>query len=124
MLETVLFSDKYRSLIPLVRRTGLIFRLVYITTVHPDINVARVRRRVLAGGHDVPEDKIHERWTRSMDNLAGFAERADRLIVVDNSGQEPVMLALRHLEGALEIHDVDHPASDRLRSLRNTVRLP
>src|SRR5262249_3309258 len=39
VLETVLASDKYRSLVPIARRAGLIFRLVYVTTVHSDINI-------------------------------------------------------------------------------------
>ncbi len=115
VLETVLSSDKYKSLVPVARRMGLIFRLVYVTTASSDINVERVRQRVLAGGHDVPADRIHARWHRSMDNLAWFAARADRLIVADNSGPNLVVLALRHLGGALELHDRAHPASQRLR---------
>jgi predicted ABC-type ATPase len=95
----------------------LIVRLVYVTTTHPDINVARVAQRVLAGGHHVPEDKIRERWQRSMDNLAWFAARADRLVVVDNSGQTLTVLALRHLGGELELLAEQHPVSERLRSL-------
>jgi predicted ABC-type ATPase len=123
VLETVLSSDKYRSLVPAARRAGLIFRLVYVTTMHPDINVARVRQRVLAGGHDVPVDKIRERWQRSMDNLGWFAARADRLVVVDNSGQTLTLLALRHLGGELELHVDGHPASERLRPLVHTHAL-
>ena len=32
-------------------------------------NIARVRRRVLEGGHDVPEREITRRWTRALDSL-------------------------------------------------------
>jgi predicted ABC-type ATPase len=117
VLETVLSSDKYKRLIPIARDIGLIFRLVYVTTATSDINVERVRQRVIAGGHDVPEDRIHARWLRSMDNLEWFAARADRLVVADNSGPSLVVLALRHLGGALELHERTHPASERLRPL-------
>lgn len=120
VLETVLSSDKYQPLIPACRRASLIFRLVYITTKGPEINVARVEQRVRLGGHDVPEDKIRERWHRSMDNLPWFAARADRLVVADNSGDRLQVVALRHLGGILEILDQDHPCSDRLRSLAGT----
>lgn len=120
VLETVLSSDKYQSLVSVARRAGLIFRLVYVTTVHPDINVARVQQRVRAGGHDVPEDRIMKRWARSMNNLPWFAARADRLVVVDNSGQAPRVIALRHLGGPVEIEDGRHPAGARLRSLEDT----
>lgn len=114
VLETVLSSAKYKPLIPAARHAGLILRLVYVTTETSDINVERVRQRVLAGGHDVPEDKIHARWQRSMDNLEWFAARADRVVVVDNSGPNLVVLALRHLGGVLELHERAHPASQRL----------
>lgn len=117
VLETVLSSDKYKPLIPIARDVGLIFRLVYVTTETSDINVERVRQRVIAGGHDVPEDRIHARWLRSMDNLGWFAARADRLVVADNSGPSLVVLALRHLGGTLELHDRGHPAIERLRPL-------
>jgi predicted ABC-type ATPase len=119
VLETVLSSEKYRPLVSLARRAGLIFRLVYLATRNPKINVVRVRQRVLDGGHDVPEDKIHERWHRSMSNLSWFAARADRLIVADNSGPEPVALALRHLGGVVELCEPDHPASRSLAPLSN-----
>ena len=64
---------------------------------------------------EVPEDRIRERWVRSMDNLPWFAARADRLVVVDNSSKELKVLALRHLGGVLELRDAAHPASERLR---------
>lgn len=117
ILETVLSSPKYEALVSVARRSGLIFRLVYVTTESPDISVARVRQRVLDGGHDVPEDKIRDRWERSHNNLSWFAARADRMIVVDNSGVDLKVLALRHLGGVVEIHKENHPASERLNSL-------
>lgn len=52
-----------------------------------------------------------------MRNLPWFAERADRLIVVDNSGEKLKTLAIRHLSGPLEIPDTQHPASDLLAGL-------
>src|SRR5258705_5116418 len=45
--------------------------------------------RVRAGGHDVPTDKIHARWQRSLANLAWFAARASVLWVFDNSNESP-----------------------------------
>jgi predicted ABC-type ATPase len=120
ILETVLSSEKYCSLVQTARRNGLIFRLVYITTVHPDINVARVRQRVLEGGHDVPADRIRERWIRSMNNLAWFAARADRLVVADNSGATLRVLGLRHFGNSLEILTPDHPASRKLEPIVGT----
>ncbi|HRI49822.1 MAG TPA: hypothetical protein PLW65_06535 [Pseudomonadota bacterium] len=99
----------------------MIFRLVYVTTESPDINVKRVAVRVAKGGHDVPEDKIRKRWRESMDNLPWFAARADRLVVADNSAEELQVVALRRRGGVLELLTDDHPCSGRLRSLAGTL---
>jgi predicted ABC-type ATPase len=123
ILETVLSSDKYRRLIRVARSHEMVFRLVYVTTETSRINVGRVAMRVEDGGHGVPEDRIHSRWERSMDNLAWFAARADRLVVWDNSGTSLRVLGVRHLGSALELNDElrHHPAFDRLAELRGMV---
>ena len=43
--------------------------LYYVATDDPDINISRVRNRVQLGGHSVPEDKIVNRYYRSLDFL-------------------------------------------------------
>jgi predicted ABC-type ATPase len=123
ILETVLSSDKYRRLIHVARSHDMVFRLVYVTTETSRVNVGRVAMRVEEGGHDVPEDRIHSRWERSMNNLAWFAARADRLVVWDNSGTSLRVVGLRHLGCALELNDElqDHPAFDRLAALRGKL---
>lgn len=51
----------------------------------PAINVARVRQRVALGGHDVPEDRIVARWSRTMALLPDAVRVAHRAILFDNS---------------------------------------
>lgn len=114
VLETVLSSPKYKPLVTRARTSGLIFRLVYVITESPRLNVERVRQRVRDGGHDVPADRIQARWYRSLKNLEWFIERADRAVVVDNSGTKLRVLGLRHLGGQLELRDRVHPASASL----------
>lgn len=123
ILETVLSSSKYESLVLAAKTMGLLFRLLYVTTVSSTINVRRVRQRTLDGGHDVPRDRIVDRWHRSMDNLPWFASRADRLVVFDNSGPSLKVLALRHLGGPLELRDDEHPAGRRLVPLAGSQTL-
>jgi hypothetical protein len=65
--------------------------LVALATV--DLNIARVRTRVEAGGHDVPEAKIRERWQRSHDNLVSLLPLLDELLVFDNSDIPPLLVA-------------------------------
>jgi predicted ABC-type ATPase len=51
------------------------------------ININRVRLRVAQGGHDVPEDKIVSRYSRSLDLLLPAIRETDRAYVFDNSGE-------------------------------------
>ena len=72
----------------------------------PEMHIQRVRSRVASGGHDIPEDKIRERWVASRINLIRLMPQLARLQVFDNSteadpGQdipEPV-LVLEMVEG-------------------------
>ena len=58
---------------------------VFLGTNHPQINVARVRRRVLEGGHDVPVNEIVRRWSAAWENLLGTWEVFDRIDVLDST---------------------------------------
>ncbi len=67
------------------REVGYLVALIYVTTGNVEINVARVQGRVLQGGHTVPEDKIRERYERSLNLLPRAVEDADDAIVFDAS---------------------------------------
>ena len=68
----------------------------------PELHLARVQARVAAGGHDIPEAKIRERWTASIANLIALLPDLAEVRLFDNSatvapGQpvpDPVPLAL------------------------------
>ena len=50
-------------------RTGYEVHLFYLWLPSPDLAVSRVRHRVEAGGHDVPEPVIRRRFWRSLVNF-------------------------------------------------------
>ena len=62
--------------------------LYFITTSDPLINLQRVRNRVKSGGHNVPEDKIQARYSRTMKNLYSAFKLADRAYFFDNSREK------------------------------------
>src|SRR5580704_4574090 len=70
------------------RNRGFEVVLVYIGTENVEINLARIRNRVLAGGHDVPESDVRRRYQRSFKSLPMAIERADHTILFDNSTEE------------------------------------
>ena len=54
---------------------------------------ARVRNRVLNGGHPVPEDKIISRYHRSLELLPAAVEQSSRAYVFDNSNHARTWIA-------------------------------
>ena len=66
--------------------------------------MARVRARVARGGHDIPENKIRERYDRSRVHLIELMPRLTELRVFDNSfeadpqaGRAPQPTLILHL---------------------------
>ena len=81
-----------------LRRAGFTVHLVFVATSTSAINAGRVARRFLAGGHDVPLDKIHARYLRSLHLMPRAIEEADSADVFDNSGRQPLLCLQRSLE--------------------------
>ena len=92
-VETVLSTDKYRRLVLLAKSLGYEVKLFYVMLDSPQRNIERVRARIMKGGHAVPEDKIVERYWRSLAQLAWFAGHADTVEIYDNSGTAPRIVA-------------------------------
>jgi predicted ABC-type ATPase len=87
-VETTLAGRNYLRMMLEARLGGIEIILVYIGTESVEINLARIRDRVLAGGHDVPEVDVRRRYVRSFRNLPIAVKRADHSILFDNSIEE------------------------------------
>lgn len=90
--ETVMSSPDKVRLLDKAQSLGYRTYLYYVATEDPEINVSRVRNRVLNGGHDVPEDKIRSRYDRSLDLLLDAIKRTNRAYIWDNSGGQEDLL--------------------------------
>jgi predicted ABC-type ATPase len=84
-IETVLSSNKYLPYIQMARAKNYKITMIYVALSSVELNIARVKMRVEAGGHDVPEQKIRDRYQRSLNNLKLFIPFLDNLTVIDNS---------------------------------------
>lgn len=82
--ETV-FS--HPSKVDLVAQATILGYLVHlhVVTVPESLPVARVAARVARGGHDVPAEKIRERYLRLWPLVATARDLADRATFYDNS---------------------------------------
>ncbi|WP_076999592.1 zeta toxin family protein [Variovorax sp. KK3] len=86
-------------------RSGAQVHLWYAGLSSPELHLRRVRARVAAGGHDIPEAKIRERYETSRANLIRLLPHLASLRLYDNSaegdpkaGQRPQPVLLLHME--------------------------
>ena len=95
--ETVLSSNYKLDILRKAKEAGYFIKCVFILTIEPMVNVARVKARVAFGGHDVDKDKIISRYYKSLDNIKLLMELCDILHVYDNT-IEPIRIIRKHKE--------------------------
>jgi len=59
--------------------------LHYVSVNSADQALLRIRNRVALGGHDVPKVDVRRWFARSHANLPGAIERADEVMLYDNT---------------------------------------
>jgi predicted ABC-type ATPase len=84
-VETTLAGETYLRMLRRAHESGYRTRLLYLGTESIEINLARVKARVLKGGHDVPLADQIRRYPRSFKNLPLAVELADECALFDNS---------------------------------------
>ena len=84
--ETVM-SDRSRwlSFFMRAKAAGFQVQLIFISTENPAINVGRVAQRVSSGGHDVPPEKIINRYHKTHAFLPEVLALVDQAMIFDNS---------------------------------------
>jgi predicted ABC-type ATPase len=86
--ETVMSHPSHLEHMRQARVAGFQVHLFFVGTEHPTLNVQRVKERVEKGGHDVPEDRIRERWHKTMDQLSDAVAASDHAELFDTSYEE------------------------------------
>jgi predicted ABC-type ATPase len=83
--ETTLGGKTITNLLDKALAEGIEVRIWYVGLDSVERHIARVRSRVAQGGHDIPEEKIRERYTQSRLNLIRLLPRLTELLLYDNS---------------------------------------
>lgn len=84
--ESTLAARSYVPWIERLRTDGYNFQLMFLWLRSADLAVQRVRARVRAGGHDVPEEVIRRRYDAGLRNFWElYQPLADAWSVYDNS---------------------------------------
>ena len=102
--ETTLGGETIAGLLQRAIAARIEVRVWYVGLTSPEQHINRVRARVAAGGHDIPEDKIRERYDRSRLNLIRLLPELTEVRVLDNSdeadpakGSAPTPLLVLHM---------------------------
>jgi len=104
-METVFSHPDKLELIRKAIGKGYKVYLYFVSTEDPIINVKRVEGRVAAGGHDVPHNKIIERYDRTMNNLYEAVKLSYRAYIFDNSGKTTIKIAEKDKDGTLYLEE-------------------
>ncbi len=101
VFETVL-SDPVGEKVAFLKKaaaSGYTVVLCYIGLRSPAQSEERVAMRVLQGGHDVPGQKLSERFPRTLANLARAIRELPHVLVFDNSDLERPFRKVAEYEG-------------------------
>jgi predicted ABC-type ATPase len=103
--ETTLGGKTIAKLLGQALSEGIEVRIWYVGLDSVERHIARVRSRVAQGGHDIPEERIRERYVKSRLNLIRLLPRLTELLLYDNSeeadpgtGAAPAPRLLLHLD--------------------------
>ena len=91
--ETVMSHASKIEFMKEARARGYRVYLYFVATDDPTINIARVRGRVLQGGHPVDDDLVIKRYHKSIALMTEACKVAHRAYIFDNSGAKHNLLA-------------------------------
>lgn len=91
--ETVFSAPQKIDFIKEAIEAGYRVYLYIVATDDALINIDRIKARVELGGHDVPINKIKERYVRTLNNLHDLLPIVSRAYFFDNSGTEMLHFA-------------------------------
>jgi replicative DNA helicase len=83
--ETVMSHSSKIEVLVRAKEAGYTVLLYFVGTDDPQTNIERVALRVAQGGHAVPDDKVRDRWLRTMTLLQQAIRSSDRAYIFDNS---------------------------------------
>ncbi|WP_255502106.1 zeta toxin family protein [Algoriphagus sp. AK58] len=92
--ETTLATKSYLSFIRKAKKAGYFVSLVFFWLESPELAIERVKKRVMEGGHHIPEGVVRRRYQRGIENLFNlFFNEVDYLLIFDNTGPDPELIA-------------------------------
>ena len=104
--ETTLSGRSHLNVIRRLKEHAYQVHFFYLWVPSVELGLARIRERVLRGGHDVPEAVVRRRFDRSISNfLVHYRQPADSWTLYDNTGAVPSVIASEE-RGQLHLNEV------------------
>ncbi len=100
--ETVMSHPSKVDEIIDMKEKGYAPYLYFVCIDKPEVNILRISNRVVLGEHDVPREKVIERYTKSLELLHLVLPLCFRAYLFDNSGKEYQLIAELY-QGDLEL---------------------
>jgi predicted ABC-type ATPase len=114
VFETTLGGGTITKILERALGLGTGVYMSYVGLEGPELHIARVRSRVAAGGHDIPEERIRSRYDTSRVNLIRLLPKLTELRVYDNSapadpklGVPPVPELILHVTRGQVVETLD-----------------
>ena len=100
VFETVFSSPEKLNFIYKAHEAGFFIRFFYVCTESPEINILRIAKRYLNGGHEVPISKVINRYYKSLAQATEAIQIVDRAYIYDNSRENALpQLLFRTVNG-------------------------
>ena len=91
--ETVMSHRAKLKEIEDAKKLGYTTYLYFVCIDDPEINISRIGNRVDKGGHKVADEKVVNRYPKTLENLYPAISLCDKSYLFDNSGEELTLIA-------------------------------
>ena len=105
--ETTLSGLTYLNWLKQFKKLGYSIHMYYLWVADIDLALARIKERVMRGGHHVPAKDVRRRYKRSISDLfQKYGPLVDSWTLFDNSSGKPHITA-QMVGGNLTVHEVE-----------------
>ncbi len=91
--ESTLSGTAYVSFLKKLKSKGYVIHIFYLWVPKVELSLARIKERVVKGGHNVPAKDVKRRFAKSFDNFVHlYKPLADYWLIINNEGIVPKLI--------------------------------
>lgn len=114
-VDTTFSGNRELALMKRASEAGFKVNLIFVCVESLALCQARILERVASGGHAVPAEDVARRYGRSLNNLTAAFVLAERVFVLDNTGEK------RRLLLSIERDRIKHISSNMPQWAKDTI---